>query len=496
MISRLFEVLGTPEFGEVEAYISYEIFESIRDQVDSRDVVPLGDRLYEMLPKTEANLLIGMLSFDPYKRPTCKEILESYYLGQGIADTSSVFPSQSYVSSVPPLMENTRTEERSPISPQDFNSMGNSLIVSPVRNETSEIQKKSSPLRPSFSHTKQTQSAITPDLQPPSSVPLSANLFQASRNPAQEIQSRIPLSSDRLEVQEHKPSELYRTEMRNLGQESYVSQSTTPVKREDMETQKPMTPRMPTPTPTPYVTQEMAYADNSVKIEIKQIKNLTLLKYNLDLTSSRRYYITLDYDINAAGRNQIAESIRYDTGEQVDVNWTKEFQVNSDHFKSIYRRNPLVINVYHGDQLYGRCEVHLSLLFTPCSKISNLEPSVNGWFHITSLSSQSSLGQLCVEVKSRHAFPLMGAQQEFVPPAPLLPNNTFQQMSPIKEKEADKKTNSNESDLRMLSQNLTQLNEDLVNKNDIHVRRISNTQPVGNNFEATLAQLRKLILES
>ena len=81
MISRLFEVLGTPEFGEVEAYISYEIFENVRDQVDSRDVVPLGDRLYEMLPKTEANLLIGMLSFDPYKRPTCKEILESYYLG-------------------------------------------------------------------------------------------------------------------------------------------------------------------------------------------------------------------------------------------------------------------------------------------------------------------------------------------------------------------------------------------------------------------------------
>ena len=79
-ITKIFQCLGVPPFAEVADYMSRHLYETFTSGVYIDK--PYHEQLFGNLPVNEYSMLTGMLSFDPAIRPSCKELLESYILGQ------------------------------------------------------------------------------------------------------------------------------------------------------------------------------------------------------------------------------------------------------------------------------------------------------------------------------------------------------------------------------------------------------------------------------
>jgi serine/threonine protein kinase len=69
-VYRMFEMLGVPEFNEVEEYMALETYEDLRHIQGP----PLIDKLFTGLSRGEQQLLGDMLKFDPNTRPSCQEL--------------------------------------------------------------------------------------------------------------------------------------------------------------------------------------------------------------------------------------------------------------------------------------------------------------------------------------------------------------------------------------------------------------------------------------
>lgn len=71
----MFEILGVPNFQEVEDYMKWDTYREIRT-LAKMNVEPIKHLLFGSLTSKERELVTKMLSFHVEKRSTCREIAE------------------------------------------------------------------------------------------------------------------------------------------------------------------------------------------------------------------------------------------------------------------------------------------------------------------------------------------------------------------------------------------------------------------------------------
>lgn len=138
-------------------------------------------------------------------------------------------------------------------------------------------------------------------------------------------------------------------------------------------------------------------SDNTLIITLKSAMNLELFKY-----CAEDYYLVFSYELDGGVAVHSATSPVIKAGISVNINFTKEFLVNSQELKKKYRTNPFIIKVTQclnngekrREDILGACEAYFGLLF------SNGEGNeVQGWYNIT--SGKGILGQVLLEVKTK-----------------------------------------------------------------------------------------------
>ena len=129
--------------------------------------------------------------------------------------------------------------------------------------------------------------------------------------------------------------------------------------------------------------------DAVVSISVHSAKNF----YNYTHSSNIRVKILLELASAAAPLRQLSRSIP--AREKFGVNYTEELSVDWSRFKSIYRSQPIIIELwedYPAERRVGQTEVHIGLLC--CSN-----SSVYGWYNVT--RNKEIIGQLLVEVNRK-----------------------------------------------------------------------------------------------
>mmetsp|Transcript_18391 Transcript_18391/g.33076 ORF Transcript_18391/g.33076 Transcript_18391/m.33076 type:complete len:586 (+) Transcript_18391:1607-3364(+) len=206
--------------------------------------------------------------------------------------------------------------------------------------------------------------------------------------------------------------------------------------------------------------------DNALVINVHTIRNLNAFQFNPDGNDRVSFCI----EIEGVRSNPSRE---YPALKHVKLDFSQEIAINSDRFRVVHRHKPLLIYVYHhsfnSQDLIGVAEVYLGLLFSTLISGDKVDSSVNGWYHIVSSSSLSTVGQVLLEVKTQH--PLNVIKRIYKPDSP---------------EPAKMETSSNT--LQSISQNLSQLNKDLLNKPEVKVMQ-------EDEFAVTLRHLRKILLE-
>lgn len=129
--------------------------------------------------------------------------------------------------------------------------------------------------------------------------------------------------------------------------------------------------------------------DAVVSISVHSGKNF----YNYTHSSNVRVKIMLELASAAAPLRLLSRSIP--AREKFGVNYTEELSVDWSRFKSIYRSQPIIIEIwedYPVERRVGQTELHIGLLC--CSN-----SSVYGWYNLT--RSKEIIGQLLVEVNRK-----------------------------------------------------------------------------------------------
>lgn len=134
-VYRMFEMLGVPEFNEVEEYMALETYEGLSNVQGP----PLIDKLFTGLSRHEQQLLGDMLRFDPNMRPSCQELLEySFFKQRNVAEERRTFKSdslptvyrdQSHIYSV--RTSQHRTEQHDPETPAYTSFLTDTPLLKP-----------------------------------------------------------------------------------------------------------------------------------------------------------------------------------------------------------------------------------------------------------------------------------------------------------------------------------------------------------------------------
>jgi hypothetical protein len=144
-----------------------------------------------------------------------------------------------------------------------------------------------------------------------------------------------------------------------------------------------------TVSPVPSFLPNKDQEDAVVSISVHSAKNF----YNYTHSSNIRVKIMLELASAAAPLRLLSRSIP--AREKFGVNYTEELSVDWNRFKSIYRSQPIIIEVwedYPVERRVGQTELHIGLLC--CSN-----SSVYGWYNVT--RSKEVIGQLLVEVNRK-----------------------------------------------------------------------------------------------
>ena len=212
-------------------------------------------------------------------------------------------------------------------------------------------------------------------------------------------------------------------------------------------------------------------------ISIQSAINLNLFKY-----CSEEYFLSFSFDLDISNVIQSSSVGPFKAGSSLQINYKKEFLINSEDFKKKYRTNPLIIKVTQSlingekkrEDLLGVCEAYLGLLFSSAYSQNALDSSVNGWYHIT--SGKGIIGQLQIEIKTK---------------TPICQIETMTKSSCL-----DESFNNERSLIKGIVQDLGNLTAQLRERDDCKVKREQEYELFReNDFAETLKQLRKLLLD-
>lgn len=208
-------------------------------------------------------------------------------------------------------------------------------------------------------------------------------------------------------------------------------------------------------------------SDNTLQVTLKSAINLDLFKYCAD-----DYFLVFSYEIETGMAVQSVSSSIIKAGQSVNINFSKEFLVNSQEIKKKYRTNPFIIKVTQclisGDKkredVLGVCEAYLGLLFSNTG-----DNEVQGWYNIT--SGKGILGQILLEVKTK---------------APIK-----QVESTYKALNTEENSTSERTLIKDITMNLGNLTAQLLDREDSKQKKeIEDIQ-----FAETLKKLRKLLFD-
>ena len=150
---------------------------------------------------------------------------------------------------------------------------------------------------------------------------------------------------------------------------------------------------------------EAREADNVLVVCLKEIKGLRAGEQG-----SRDCFINVAYEIAVNSTVHVVSDNFPATG-RIEMNFSQKFHINSAEFKSRYRHEPIVVNLFQNmrsgsrksrDVLLGTCEVYIGLLFSSVASEEKSDNSVNGWYNIA--DNSKILGQIFVEISTEEAF--------------------------------------------------------------------------------------------
>lgn len=143
-------------------------------------------------------------------------------------------------------------------------------------------------------------------------------------------------------------------------------------------------------------------SDNTLTVAIISAINLELFKYCQD-----EYFLSFGYEIEVGNEVVFSSTGLIKASGALQINFVKEFAINSENFKKKYRTSPILIKVSQSlmsgkgnckkrEDVLGVCEAYLGLLFSSSGGNQN---SVQGWYHI--MSGKGVIGQLQLEIKTK-----------------------------------------------------------------------------------------------
>jgi serine/threonine protein kinase len=207
-------------------------------------------------------------------------------------------------------------------------------------------------------------------------------------------------------------------------------------------------------------------SDNTLQVTLKSAINLDLFKF-----CAEEYYLVFSYELDTGTAIQSVSTPVIKASVAVNIDFTREFSVNSNDLKRKYRTSPFVIRLSQcmvlGDKRredsLGVCEAYLGLLFS-----SNGDNTVQGWYNIT--SGRGILGQILIEVKTK---------------APLKKEDKDIRIT------MDPPVNQDRILIKDITMNLGNLTSQLLSREDTNQKKEQDDLQ----FAETLKKLRKLLLD-
>ncbi|CAG9335461.1 unnamed protein product [Blepharisma stoltei] len=427
---KMFEILGIPQYQEVEEYMPWEMYRELRT-LAKQNIEPLKHLLFGSLTSKERELVTKMLSFNIDKRSTCREI--------------AGFPWGS--------VEYSSAKDDS---------------AQPIYNCYEEVLKGPYEFCENTRMTSGISSLHSSSINPFTGKYRTSEVYKEKELYAEEkvaTQGFNSFASD----QDARKTPSMPNHIRIVEDERRTVKANT-------EPQRPID--SPASLPKQMRVSELKPADNTLTVTVHRAKNMDLYKYDSD-----NIKLSFEFDVNTCGVPIKAKSSLFQASLMIPVNFTQEFQINSELFKKNYRHDPLVISVNQcifdlsnrcRETMIGICEVYIGLLFASVLSTADADSSVYGWYHVVSTSGQP-LGQLLIEIRTR--IPIVQMKSESANFA----RGNKQEAS----LEADK------SLLQGIEENLSKLNIKLNSKaKEREVQEKSDAD-----FSETVKLLRRLLLE-